>query len=165
MRNNKGQFIKGFTSWNKGKKYSRSNFRGINHFNWKGNNPNYSAIHKWIVRNYGSATFCSNDLFHVSSNYDWANISGKYNRDLSDWKQLCRKCHVNLDITEERRNKLANEDRKFRRPIAQYFNGVFVKKYDYILEAANKLKLDVSAICKVLKNKRNHTGGFSFKYL
>ena len=32
------------------------------------------------------------------SRYHWANVSGKYLRDISDWIQLCVKCHKQFDI-------------------------------------------------------------------
>jgi hypothetical protein len=30
--------------------------------------------------------------------FDWANISGEYLRDFSDWQQLCKLCHKAFDI-------------------------------------------------------------------
>lgn len=64
---------------------------------WKKEGLGYSGVHGWIRRNFGRATYCSNDMNHKSNAYDWANISGKYFRDINDYKQLCRKCHIEFD--------------------------------------------------------------------
>jgi len=69
---------------------------------WTGEKPNYSALHKWIVRNYGKAYYCSNNINHKAKRFDWANINGEYKRKIRDWKQLCRSCHSKLDITPKK---------------------------------------------------------------
>ena len=61
--------------------------KGQDHHFWKGDKIGYSGIHKWIKRVYGSPQRCdacgsSDDPKTI---YDWANISGKYIRDKSDW--------------------------------------------------------------------------------
>lgn len=62
---------------------------------WKGESATYSTKHKWIVEQWGSASHCENPLCKkISNKFDWANISGKYFRVRSDWKQLCRSCHI-----------------------------------------------------------------------
>lgn len=67
--------------------------------NWKGEHASYSAKHHWIKRHRGSPNFCE----HCKKSnlrrrqYHWANISGKYFRELSDWIRLCIKCHLKFD--------------------------------------------------------------------
>src|SRR3990167_4132737 len=61
---------------------------------WKGNQIGYSGLHSWLINNFGKATHCSNNITHKAKKYDWANISRKYKRDIHDFKQLCRKCHI-----------------------------------------------------------------------
>jgi len=52
-----------------------------------------------------------------------------------------------------------------KRPILQYDrDGKFIKEWDSIKECAIALGLHDSALNLVLKGKRNHTGGFVFKY-
>lgn len=57
----------------------------------------YQEIHYWIRKNYGKATICEKDNSHKSSRYEWANISGEYRRDISDYMQLCPACHKKMD--------------------------------------------------------------------
>ena len=65
------------------------------HPRWKGDNAGYVSLHHWIWRKLGKATYCSIDKNHKANIYHWANISGEYKRDLSDWRQLCPKCNKN----------------------------------------------------------------------
>jgi hypothetical protein len=65
---------------------------------WKGDNVGYTALHDWVRGKLGKANKCENKLcLGVSKTYDWANISGEYKRDLKDWQQLCRSCHLKMD--------------------------------------------------------------------
>ena len=76
----------------------------------------YGAIHSWIRRHYGNATYCSNNKSHNGKRYEWANTSGKRSRNPSDYKRLCVKCHRQFDIHTHSRgenhyfSKLKNED-------------------------------------------------------
>lgn len=65
--------------------------------NWKGDNVTLSGIHRWIERNHGKPMKCEECGTTEKKRYDWANISGQYKRDFSDWKRLCRSCHVKFD--------------------------------------------------------------------
>jgi len=64
-------------------------------YNWKGDNVGYSALHKWVYKNLGKAKMCVD--CNTEKNVEWANISGEYKRDICDWEQLCRKCHMIKD--------------------------------------------------------------------
>lgn len=72
---------------------------GKKNHKWKGNKVGYIALHDWIKRYYGKASKCeSEDCAYKNPRlYHWANISGKYKRDISDWKQLCPSCHKKMD--------------------------------------------------------------------
>ena len=65
-------------------KYSHAHLMGENSSNWKGDDAGYHALHKWVPRG-------------MKRYFQWANISRKYLRDLSDWKRLCKKCHMLYD--------------------------------------------------------------------
>lgn len=75
----------------------------------------YSAVHKWITYHYGAPAFCENcDI--PAKRYHWANLSGEYLRDISDWARLCVRCHVLIDgigysaARTRRRNRGRRED-------------------------------------------------------
>lgn len=76
---------------------------------WKGDKVGYWGIHKWIVYWYGQASKCENlkcvyprldshkKLMLKPKRFEWANISKKYLRDISDWMSLCPSCHRKFD--------------------------------------------------------------------
>lgn len=66
-------------------------------YQWKGDEASYSAKHKRIIKYFDrpkKCDFCGNIEY---KQYDWANISGEYKDDISDWKRLCSKCHRGWD--------------------------------------------------------------------
>jgi hypothetical protein len=63
---------------------------------WKGAQAGYSAKHKRLTSKYGKPTQCA--ACNKTAKYiDWANLSGEYKEDITDWIRLCRKCHKWLD--------------------------------------------------------------------
>lgn len=82
----------------KGKNFSgiRDNFKsGKDHPFWKGDEAKYSAIHMWVRFYLGKPIKCvNNDCSKKSKHFVWANISGKYKRDLNDWRELCNSCNM-----------------------------------------------------------------------
>lgn len=72
-------------------------FTGKDSPRWVGDNITYSGVHKWIVREMGKPDFCEGCGIEEKIRYEWANISGKYKRDLADWIRLCAKCHKSFD--------------------------------------------------------------------
>jgi hypothetical protein len=117
MKENSGRFKKGMTSWIKGKKIDRSLYPNFGHINPHSEETkekmrlkkigkhssiktefkekigfiSYSALHAWVYRKLGKAKKCSNG--HIANIYYWANISGEYKRDVSDWHELCPTCN------------------------------------------------------------------------
>ena len=125
-RDNLSRFIKG---GNKGKK---------NH-KWKGNNVLYFSLHSWIIREYGKANKCEEcgGIYRV----EWANISGKYKRDIKDWKQLCCVCHRAFDGITKLTKEQANEIK------VSYIDGI----KQVIL--AKKYNVDQGTISNIINNK------------
>lgn len=81
--------------------YNKHN-RDEKHYLWRGEKAKYGTKHQWIRRLLGSANKCIrcglNTLPEGKKRYfDWANISGEYKREVSDWMQLCKKCHKAFD--------------------------------------------------------------------
>lgn len=71
--------------------------KGKDHHNYK-EDASYSAVHYWIARRYGKAKQCINCQVEDKSRYFWANVSGEYKRDISDWLELCASCHSKFDL-------------------------------------------------------------------
>ena len=73
--------------------------RGADNMNWKGDNVGYRSLHHWVERYLGKPITCNNcGLEELNTRkIHWANKSGKYLRDLSDWERLCIKCHQKRD--------------------------------------------------------------------
>lgn len=84
--------------------------KGDRHWAWQSENPSYRAVHAWIRSYYGVATKCENpkciyprkdkrgNLMLKPKAYQWANKSGKYERDIKDFIQLCASCHKQYDL-------------------------------------------------------------------
>jgi hypothetical protein len=85
-------------AWNKGKKLPQAS--GENNPKWKGDQVTYSPLHHWIRRNLGKPETCINCRTSnlVGKKIHWANISGLYKRELSDYMRLCAKCHKAYDL-------------------------------------------------------------------
>lgn len=64
---------------------------------WRGSDVGYTALHTWIGRTLGKPKRCENCGTESAKAYDWANLSGEYRREKSDWKRLCRSCHTMHD--------------------------------------------------------------------
>lgn len=70
---------------------------------WKGDNVGYSPLHRWIRRHKPKPEFC--EICDEEKPYDMANITGIYNREFSNWKWACRKCHSKIDFPDGLRGK------------------------------------------------------------
>lgn len=66
---------------------------------WKGEEASYYAKHIWASYNFGRPLQCEHCLKTVDSTrkIHWANISGQYKRERSDWLRLCVSCHRKYD--------------------------------------------------------------------
>jgi hypothetical protein len=71
---------------------------GLKHWNWK-NKPGYRAIHCWVERVMGKPKKCEKcgEDNLIGHKIHWANISGNYLRDTTDWIRLCVDCHFEYD--------------------------------------------------------------------
>lgn len=105
---------------------------------WKGENASYSAKHYWVTRKRGKPTHCEEcgldrdprptKVGVKRKNYfQWANISGKYKRDLLDYRQMCTACHLKFDSKQRNMNIARGED-----------------KYNAVLN--NKIVLEIKAL-------------------
>ena len=78
----------------KSEEYKQSILAEKNHV-WKGENVGYGSLHEWIKSRKIKPDLCEG--CKKKKPLDLANISGKYKRELTDWKWLCRKCHMKED--------------------------------------------------------------------
>jgi hypothetical protein len=74
---------------------------GEKNYAWKGQKVSYRGLHAWVRRKLGKPTICS----HCSKTdtrpriIQWANVDGKYRRELSDYISLCASCHKIYDLS------------------------------------------------------------------
>lgn len=66
-------------------------------WSWKGEAASYKSKHEWIAKKLGTPSKCSICKTQKSSRFEWANKSGEYRRDFSDWIRLCINCHRLFD--------------------------------------------------------------------
>lgn len=57
----------------------------------------YTMVHDWARSEFGRPQLCENCGSTRDQRYCWANISGQYHRERSDWKRLCYTCHKRYD--------------------------------------------------------------------
>lgn len=124
----------------------------------------YRQIHYWIAKTAGKASYCSNDKTHISKRYHWANISGKYTRDINDYKPLCPSCHGKMDFTEGRREKLKGNHNRRRAVIQKSRDGVYIRTFVSIKEAAETTNILKSTIINVLNGRGKTAGGYLWEY-
>lgn len=65
---------------------------GENNPGYKDNKAGINAIHRWVERRKPKPEKC--EECNLFSPMDLANVSGKYLRNLDDWRWLCRRCHM-----------------------------------------------------------------------
>lgn len=70
---------------------------GENHHRWVGDKITKKPVHRWVDKVLGRPKECENCGDTSDRVYDWANLSGDYKRDVSDWARLCRMCHSAID--------------------------------------------------------------------
>ena len=65
---------------------------GDKNIRWKGDNVKSRGLHEWVRRHLPEPELCQ--ICNLVPPYDLANATGIYNRDLSNWKYYCRRCHI-----------------------------------------------------------------------
>lgn len=69
-------------------------------WSWKGDKVGYYGLHKWVERKLGKPRICTRCKTEKATKYEWANISHRYLRELSDWIRLCVQCHRDYDLNK-----------------------------------------------------------------
>lgn len=99
---NKGKHCSPKTEFKKGRVSDEK------HPGWKGDGVKYSGLHMWIRRKLGTPNICEHcrKTSLPKNQYQWANKSQKYKRDLKDWIRLCAKCHRKYDNIPDRLRRI-----------------------------------------------------------
>ncbi len=69
---------------------------------WKGDKVQYDALHDWVRKHLGKPSKCDFCGTTEAKRFEWANKTGEYKRELSDWLRLCKSCHVIYDKKRKR---------------------------------------------------------------
>ena len=73
---------------------------GPRHPRWLGAHADYKQLHKWVNRKMQRTGTCAQcgatppPRADGRAGTDWANVSGRYMRELSDWRELCHPCNM-----------------------------------------------------------------------
>ena len=116
-----------------------------------GNNSRYRTLHIWIETRLGNPRKCSNCRTTKAKKFEWANISGKYKKNIKDFKRLCTKCHRKFDDTSPKGekhhwSKLTKKDiLKIRKYYIPYIFG--------FKKLAKKFGVSPTCIVAILKRK------------
>jgi hypothetical protein len=73
---------------------------------FKGDDVGMNRLHQWIRKNKSKPEFC--EQCNKNRSYDVANISGEYHRDPTDYRWLCRTCHMKSDGRMEKLKEQAS---------------------------------------------------------
>lgn len=58
-----------------------------------GRDTEYRMLHLWVEKQLGKPKICVLCKTTSAKRFEWANISGEYIKDTSDWRRLCPSCH------------------------------------------------------------------------
>jgi hypothetical protein len=79
----------------------RGKYVGADHYLWRGEAVGYGGLHAWVARHKTKTGVCTECGRRVGTERfrgtQWANISGRYLRDLDDFIELCMSCHARRD--------------------------------------------------------------------
>lgn len=96
---------------------------------WRGDEVGYFGVHDWLTKHFGQPVGCDDcGTDDPAKRYEWANISGEYRRDRSDFRRLCKKCHNDLDGVsawqQVPRSQMASARVYGGRPTSSRYKGV-----------------------------------------
>jgi hypothetical protein len=75
---------------------NRRSYKNEDNPNWKGDDVGYSSLHLYIRKNKLKPNKCE-ECDKTTKRLELANISGKYKRNINDYKYLCVVCHKKFD--------------------------------------------------------------------
>jgi hypothetical protein len=70
--------------------------RGADRPNWRGDDISYEGLHRYLRDTYPKSGICNECGAHART--EWALLHGHtYSRDIKDYRELCRRCHMRYD--------------------------------------------------------------------
>ena len=113
---------------------------------WKGDEVGYYGLHDWVTRHQGQPVGCEEcGTDDPVKRYEWANISGEYRRDRSDFRRLCKKCHNDLDGVnlwqQVNPRKLPSKKTYRGKPVSSQYKGVTASGYGGWMARCNRKHL------------------------
>lgn len=127
-----------------GKNSATQFITGETHPMWRGDRVGITAMHTWLKSHYGKADHCENpDCLGLSITFEWSKLRGKeYERKRENFWQLCKKCHVIYDYTDETRRKI----------------GLSSIGRTHTVDQAGRKRMSEAAKVNYKKRKRNKLG-------
>lgn len=101
----------------------RPSTSGEKNHQWKGDKVGYAGVHIWIRKTLGTPSTCEGcgKSGLMGKKIHWANKSGGYLREVTDWMRLCVSCHRKHDLSV---SSLAGLDQTGRTPWNKGKKGV-----------------------------------------
>lgn len=78
---------------------------------FKGDAVGYKGLHSWIRVHWGTPDYCERckctkpPKAYQSHWFEWANVTGVYNRERENWQRLCLPCHHHEDAVNAKNVK------------------------------------------------------------
>ena len=72
---------------------------GESHYRWAGDHIKYRGLHRWVEKVLGKPNMCEfcSKIKERPRQIQWANLTGDYKREITDWISLCIPCHKQYD--------------------------------------------------------------------
>lgn len=135
----------------------------------------YRIVHSWLAKHYGKADHCENPECNGKGIvFEYAlKIGHEHDRNRDNYLMLCRSCHRNYDMTDEKKAKISSyiagkyNDKLYLGPIAKQKPVILMPdnlRFDSGKLLADYLKADKSSVYMVLSGKRKSLYGKTVMY-